>query len=50
MVELTEEEFGLVFDALEKANNGYTMEEVPMLVAMQGKAWTALQAVKERQK
>jgi len=49
MVEMTQEEFNAVFAALEMANTGYTYEQVPTLVALEGKAFTILQSVKARQ-
>jgi hypothetical protein len=48
MVELTEEEFGVIFDALELANSGYSVEEVPTVVALEGKAWTLVLDIKRR--
>lgn len=50
MISLTEDEFALVYDALRRANTEYTIEEVPSLVAAEGKAWTAVQAVAARGK
>jgi len=48
MVELTEEEFGVIFDALELANSGYSMEQVPTVVALEGAAWTLVLDIKRR--
>jgi len=48
MVTLTKEEFEVVYSALEMANNPYSREDVPHLVALEAKAWTALQAVRHR--
>ena len=47
-VELSAEEFAVIFEALRLANNPYTNEDVPHLVAMEAKAWTAVQAAKHR--
>jgi hypothetical protein len=49
MVEMTEEQFEAIYEALELANNGYTNEDVPRLVALEGKAWTIVQEVKQDQ-
>ena len=48
MVEITNEEFVVVFEALRLANTQYSMEEVAHGVAMEAKAWDAVQAVKGR--
>lgn len=47
-VMLTDEEFDLVFEALRVANNPYTNDDVPHLVALEAKAWKAVQAAKHR--
>ena len=47
-VELTQEEFDLVFEALRMVNSPYTNEDVPHLVALEAKAWKAVQTAKSR--
>lgn len=45
---MTDEEFRTVYRALCMANNGYTVDDIPTLVALEGKAWTVLQQIKAR--
>lgn len=45
---MTEDEFQTVYEALRLANTPYDNDEVPHLVAMEAKAWTAVQEVRRR--
>lgn len=45
---LTDDEFDLVFEALQVANSPYTNDDVPHLVALEAKAWKAVQAARHR--
>lgn len=45
---MTREEFETVFEALRLANSGYSDEEIPAVVAAEGKAWEVVQAVRHR--
>lgn len=45
---LTNEEFDLIFEALRVANSPYTNDDVPHLVALEAKAWKAVQAARHR--
>ncbi len=48
MIEMTEEEFGIVYEALEMANNPYTEDDVPTLVAQEFQAWKVVKDVRSR--
>lgn len=45
---LNDDEFSVVYEALRLANNPYTNDEVAHVVAMEAKAWTAIQAATRR--
>lgn len=47
-VEMSPEEFFVIYEALRLANNPYTNDEVAHLVAMEAKAWTVVQEVTHR--
>lgn len=47
-IRMTRAEFEEVYAALRLANTPYTDEQVPELVAREGKAWTVLQSVRHR--
>lgn len=47
MVSLTEDEFELIYDALKRANNPYTNDEVAALVAAEAKAWAVVQRIRD---
>jgi hypothetical protein len=47
-VELTDEEFETVYEALRLANHPYSHDEIATVVAMEAKAWTAIQQAKRR--
>lgn len=47
-VELSDEEFDVVYEALKVANEPYTREDVPHLVALEARAWKVLQNAKHR--
>lgn len=46
-VELSEEDFALVYEALRRANSKYSLDEVAHIVALEAKAWAALQKYDE---
>jgi len=48
MIELTEDEFATVYEALRLVTHTYTEEEVPHVVAMERMAWNAVEAAKHR--
>jgi hypothetical protein len=47
-VQLTDEEFAVVYEALRIANSPYSKEEVPHLVAMEAKAWKIIESLKHK--
>jgi hypothetical protein len=47
-ITLTDEEFQLVFDALEFANGGYGLDDIPHLTVLEAKAWKAVQEARRR--
>lgn len=47
-IEMTREEFADVYEALRLANTSYSDEEIPDVVAAEGKAWTVIQKVRHR--
>lgn len=42
------EEFDAVYEALRLANRPYNDDEIPFVVAAEGKAWEVVQAVRHR--
>lgn len=48
MVELTEEEFGIIYDALETVNDPFSDAEVSEVVVKEHFAWAAIQRAAER--
>ncbi len=45
---MTREEFEVVYGALALANSPYTDDEIPYVVAAEGKAWQVVQEVRHR--
>lgn len=48
MIEMTREEFAAVYEALRLANTPYSDDEIPFVVAAEGKAWEVVQEVRHR--
>jgi hypothetical protein len=48
MIEMTREEFATVYAALRLANTPYSDDEIPLVVAAEGKAWEVVQEVRHR--
>lgn len=48
MIEMTDEEFQTVSEALEFANSGWEEDDVPHLVALEAKALEVVHAVRDR--
>lgn len=47
-IPMTRAEFRVVHEALRLANTPYTDEEIPAVVAAEGKAWTVVEEVRHR--
>lgn len=47
-ITMSREEFAAVYDALRLANTPYTDEEIPLVIAAEGKAWEVVQGVRHR--